>query len=252
MVRTVDINSDCGESFGNWVMGDDEALIPLITTANVACGYHASDPLTMRSTVARCAAAGVAVGSHPGLPDLLGFGRRPMKITPDDGYAYVMYQTGALRAFLDAAGLPLHHVKPHGAFYSILREDEPLAEGVCAAIRDLMPEPLVYWPDPTDAALPRVARKQGIRVVVEAYVDLPYSPKGEVILQRSKEETDLDRVRSQITHWLTEGKVEAIDGTLVPIEAESVCVHGDGPNAAEVVEAVRAAIEACGCSVGPL
>ncbi len=251
-MRAVDINSDCGESFGNWSMGRDDELIPLITAANVACGYHASDPLIMRDTVALCKANGVAVGSHPGLPDLLGFGRRVMKITPDDGYAYVMYQTGALKAFLDAAGLALHHVKPHGAFYTILRDDDPLAEGFCAAVKELMPDPVVYWPDPTDASLPRVARSMGIRVVLEMYVDLRYAPDGSVILQRSKEVTDLDWVRGQITRWLTEGSVETSDGSRFPIAAESVCVHGDGPNAVDIVRSVRETIEGCGCTVAPL
>ena len=115
-MRTIDINSDLGESFGNWKLGDDEAVIPVITSANVACGFHASDPVTMIRTVGLCKQSGVEVGAHPGLPDLLGFGRRPMRITPDDCYAYVLYQTGALQAVLAAEGTALHHLKPHGAF----------------------------------------------------------------------------------------------------------------------------------------
>jgi UPF0271 protein len=249
-LRTIDINSDCGESFGNWRMGNDEALIPLISSANVACGYHASDPLTMRATVEACMAAGVSVGSHPGLPDLLGFGRRPMRITPDDGYAYVVYQTGALQAFLTAGGATLHHVKPHGAFYTILREDDDLAAAFCEAVAAVMPEPLVYWPDPTECSLPRVAREKGLRVVLEIYPDLTYSPEGTLVLQRAKEHTDVEKATAQVRRWLEHGHVEALDGTTIPVAAESICIHGDGPNAVEVAEAIRDVILESGNWIG--
>ncbi len=251
-MRTIDIDSDLGESFGNWRMGNDEAMIPEITSANVACGFHASDPVTMVQTVARCKEHGVAVGSHPGLPDLLGFGRRPMQITPDDCYAYVLYQSGALKAVLAAEGIPLHHVKPHGAFYTILREDEPLASAFCDAVLALMPEPVVYWPEGHDLALPRAARERGIRVVMEVYVDLDYGPDGSLILQRAKHLTDIEKASAQIRRFLEGGVVQATDGSLIPLEAESICVHGDGPNCVELTQALRRTIEACGHSVGPL
>lgn len=250
-MRVIDVNSDCGESFGNWRMGSDEALIPLITSANVACGFHASDPVTMRATVEACARHGVQVGSHPGLPDLLGFGRRPMRITPEDGYAYVVYQSGALQAFLRVHGLQLHHVKPHGAFYSILRDDEPLAEAFCEAVEHVMPEPLVYWPDPTDCALPRVARARGLRVVLEIYPDLSYSPEGMVVIQRAKHHTDVEEAAAQVRRFIEHGHVLALDGSTIPVAAESICIHGDGPNAPEVAAAVRRVIEGAGCRVGP-
>jgi UPF0271 protein len=249
-MRTVDINSDCGESLGNWKMGSDEELIPLITAANVACGFHAGDPVTMIRTVVACAANGVQVGSHPGFPDLLGFGRRTMRLSPEDGYAYVLYQTGALQAVLAAHGLELHHVKPHGAFYTVLRTEDELAAAVCEAITKLMPRPVAYWPDPTDAAFTRAAGAAGIRIVREVYVDLSYSPEGEVILQRAKHATDLGAAAAQVRLWLEEGCVRAVDGTKVPLEAESICIHGDGPNAVEVAQAVRRTIEECGCAVG--
>ena len=206
-MRTIDINSDLGESFGNWSLGNDEAVIPEITSANVACGFHASDPVTMIRTVGLCKQHGVEVGSHPGLPDLLGFGRRPMRITPDDCYAYVLYQTGALQAVLAAEGLTLHHVKPHGAFYSILREDEPLAAAFCEAVLALMPEPVVYWPEGRDLALPRAARERGIRVVMEVYVDMDYAPDGAIVIQRHKGLTDLDKAAAQIRRFLEDGVV---------------------------------------------
>jgi 5-oxoprolinase (ATP-hydrolysing) subunit A len=251
-MRTIDINSDLGESFGNWRMGNDEAVIPEITSANVACGFHASDPVTMIRTVALCKQSGVEVGSHPGLPDLLGFGRRPIRITPDDCYAYVLYQTGALQAVLAAAGMTLHHLKPHGAFYSILREDEPLAAAFCEAALALMPEPVVYWPEGPELALPRAARERGIRVVMEVYVDMDYAPDGSIVIQREKHETDIGKAAAQIRRFLEEGVVLANDGNLIPLEAESICVHGDGPNALEVIKALRRTIEDCGNSVAPL
>ncbi len=251
-MRTIDISSDLGESFGNWRMGNDEALVPEITSANVACGFHASDPVTMIQTVAICKQHGVAVGSHPGLPDLLGFGRRPMQITPEDCYAYVLYQTGALQAVLAAEGMHVHHLKPHGAFYSILREDEALAGAFCEAALALMPEPVIYWPEGHDLALPRAARERGIRVVMEVYVDLDYGAGGELVLQRAKHLTDIEKASAQVRRFLEQGMVQAIDGSLIPLEAESICVHGDGPNSAELARALRHTVEHCGHSVGPL
>jgi UPF0271 protein len=251
-VRTIDINSDCGESFANWRLGSDEELIPELTAANVACGFHASDPLTMLRTIDLCKANGVEVGSHPGLPDLLGFGRRAMKISPEDGYAYTLYQAGALKAMLATRGMELHHVKSHGAFYTILRDDDELAAAFCRAVRDLMPVPVVYWPDCTDSSLPREAAKAGVRVVHEVYVDLDYAPDGSLILQREKRPADLEVVAAQIRSWLETGSVRAVDGSMVPVEAESVCIHGDGPNALEVARTVKLTIAERGCTVGPL
>jgi UPF0271 protein len=251
-MRTVDINSDLGESFGNWRMGNDDVLIPEITTANVACGFHASDPVTMVQTVERCRQHGVAVGAHPGLPDLLGFGRRPMAISPDDAYAYVLYQAGALQGVLRSVGMTLHHVKPHGAMYSILRDDDELAPAAAEAIAKAMPDPVVYWPAPTDAALPNECRRRGIRVVGEIYPDLEYAPDGRLILQRAKHHTDVDQACAQVRRWFETGRVATPDGTPVEIDAESICIHGDGPNAVEVTQAVKRTIEEAGGRVGPL
>jgi UPF0271 protein len=251
-MRTIDINSDLGESFGNWRLGDDEALIPEITSANVACGFHASDPLTMLRTVATCRANGVAVGAHPGFPDLLGFGRRVMRISPEDCYAYVVYQAGALAGIAGIHGLALHHVKPHGAFYTVLNDDDELAAAFAEATAALMADPVVYWPARPEAALPVAARKAGVRVVMELYVDLDYAADGTVILQRQKVPAPPEKVAARVRRWLEDGQVEAVDGTLLRIEAESICVHGDGPNVLEVVRTVRQTIEAAGHAVGPL
>lgn len=252
MIDSMDINCDMGESFGNWVMGNDEGMMPHITTANVACGFHASDPLTMLETVKRAKQYGVAVGAHPGLPDLLGFGRRHMNITPEDAYSYVVYQVGALQAVLHVNEMTLHHVKPHGAFYSVLRTEVPLAEAVAEAIAELSDKPLLYWPAPTDSALPVAAKKRGIRVVGEIYPDLSYAPDGGLILQRAKHETDLDFAASQVKRYVETGSVEAVDGTEVALDAESICVHGDGPNGVEVAEAVGAALTGLGRKIEPI
>jgi UPF0271 protein len=252
MRRQMDVNSDMGESFGNWVMGNDAAVLPLVTTANVACGFHAGDPVTLLRTVRLAKRNGVVVGAHPGLPDLLGFGRRALKISPEDAYAYVVYQVGALQATLAVEGMRLHHVKPHGAFYSVLKAEEELAEAVADAIASLSPEPMLYWPAPTDSALPRAARKRGIPVVGEIYVDLDYAPDGSLIIQRMKHATDIAKATAQVRRYVESGEVLAQDGTAVPLDAESICVHGDGPNAVDVARAVRRTLEEAGCLTEPV
>ena len=247
MLTNIDINCDMGESFGNWNMGDDANMMPRITTANIACGFHASDPLTMVKTVKLAKEHGVVAGAHPGLPDLLGFGRRAMNITPDDAYAYVLYQVGALQATLNANGMRLHHVKPHGAFYSILRTEEHLAEAVAQAIDELSDDPILYWPAPTTAAMPVAAKKRGIRVVGEIYPDLIYAPDGSLVLQREKHETDVKFAASQVQRYVESGKVEANDGSLVELDAESLCIHGDGPNSVQVADGILARLKEIGC-----
>jgi UPF0271 protein len=240
MKVALDINCDCGESFGNWKMGTDEELLPHLTTANVACGFHAGDPVTMMRTVRIAKEHGVVVGSHPGLPDLLGFGRRRMEITRDEAYSYILCQSGALRSMLEAHGMTLHHVKLHGALYAMLSEDEELSDAAAQAIIEVCPDRILYWPAPTSvSALPRVAAARGIQVVGEVYVDLDYDAKGKLILQRQKVLVDRDHVRGRVREFLTTGKVTCVTGETVAMDAESICVHGDGPNALEVVQAVR-------------
>lgn len=239
----MDINSDCGESFGNWRMGADEALIPHITTANVACGFHAGDPLVMKQTVDLALANNVVVGAHPGLPDLLGFGRRRLAITPDEAYAYVVYQAGALSAILAAGGAALHHVKPHGILYTMLNEEADLAEAVARAICDVCPEPKLYWPAPLDDhALPDAARAAGIEVVGEVYFDLRYDRDGRLVLERQKLAVDLDDLRDRLSDYLKTGEVTAVTGERLAIPAGSICVHGDGPNAADVTRTLCAVL----------
>ncbi len=252
MRQQMDINCDMGESFGNWHMGDDEGMMPYITTANVACGFHASDPVTMINTVKLAKQHGIAVGSHPGLPDLLGFGRRAMNITAEDAYAYVVYQVGALQASLLVEGLKLHHIKPHGAFYSVLKTNEELAQAVAEAILKLSDAPMLYWPAPTSAALPTACKQRGIRVVGEIYPDLQYAADGSLVIQRHKHVTDVAFAASQVECYVKTGKVQAMDGSLVSMDAESLCIHGDGPNCVEVASAIHQRLQSLGCKIAPV
>jgi UPF0271 protein len=250
MPQSMDINCDMGESFGNWKMGDDAGMMPHITTANIACGFHAGDPVTLIDTVKTAKENGIAMGAHPGLPDLLGFGRRAMNVTPEDAYAYIVYQVGALQAALATQGLTLHHIKPHGAFFMLLRTQEELAEAAAQAIVDLSDNPILYWPAPTeDSMLAVAARKLGVQVVGEIYPDLTYAPDRTLVLQRAKHETDLGFAASQVRHYVEDGRVEANDGSLVELDAQSICVHGDGPNSVAVAEAVCATLREMGCSI---
>jgi UPF0271 protein len=245
--RTFDINCDLGESFGNWSLGNDEDVMPLVTSANVACGFHGGDPVTMERTVALAMRHGVAVGAHPGLPDLLGFGRRLMAISPEDAAAYVRYQAGALQAFLRAAGGELNHVKPHGAFFAVLRDSADLARPVAQAVRDLGDDVMVYWPAPAEGVpFCEELGELGVRVVGEIYPDLSYAPDGRLVIQRSKAETDVEFAAHQTRLFIEEGVVEAVDGSRIPLTAGSACIHGDGPNAVAVAHAVRRAVTETG------
>lgn len=246
-MRTIDINCDCGESLGNWVMGNDAEIVPQVTTANVACGFHAGDPMTMLRTIEIAEAAGTAVGAHPGLPDLVGFGRRRMAITPEEAHAMVLYQAGALQAMLTARGMRLNHVKPHGILYTMLNEEAALAEAVAEAIVAVCTVPRLYWPAPVaGCALPEAAARAGIDVVPEVYFDLGYDAQGRLVIERKKAAVELDRTRRRVRGFLDRGVVETVEGGELRIEARSICVHGDGPNAAAMLAVIREEIAAAG------
>jgi|ERR1700732_2856639 UPF0271 protein len=253
MMMSIDINVDCGESFGNWRMGIDDQIIPMITTANIACGFHAGDPITMQRTVDYAKAAKLAVGSHPGLPDLAGFGRRVMALSPDEVYAYVLYQSGAMKSIAEAKGLALHHVKPHGAFYSMLNKDEALAKAAVRAIIDVCPKPMMYWAGPVKGkALSEVAMASGVRVVSEIYFDLGYDDNGYLVLQRGVGQVDMTVIRKRIRDYFETGEVITVSGKRIPIEAESFCVHGDGPSAMQIVHAIREIAGELGIAIAPV
>jgi 5-oxoprolinase (ATP-hydrolysing) subunit A len=210
----------------------------------VACGWHAGDPATMRDTVALAVEHDVAVGAHPGLPDLLGFGRRAMQISPSDLRAAIVYQAGALEAFLRPHGRTLSHVKPHGALYPMLNADDDLAEAAVDAFFDVMEQPVLYWPAGSeDRALLRVCAARGVRVVGEYYPDSRYGPDGETVVEHSRAPADLDAVEAALRRFAEHGEVETTDGGTLRIQAESICVHGDGPSAVAIVDRVKKVLE---------
>ena len=245
-LETLDLNADMGESYGNWVLSEDRALMEHLTTANVACGFHAGEPAVMRRTVEWATEHGVKVGAHPGTPDLLGFGRRFMSLTPDDVFNYVTYQVGALSGFLNHYGEKLHHVKPHGAMYLILK-DEQLAAAAVSAIQKTAPGARFYWPGPFGhEPITKVAADAGMQVFVEAYPDLDYSPEGNLIVERHKKAVHPDLIEERVTRLLEDQTYLAVDGTVLPLEVQSICIHSDGPNSIEVAQAVKRAANASG------
>jgi UPF0271 protein len=198
----------------------------------------------MRETVGLAVEHDVAVGAHPGLPDLLGFGRRVMQISPGDLRAAIVYQAGALEAFLRPHGRALNHVKPHGALYPMLNADDELAEAAVEAFFDVMEQPLLYWPAGSeDRALPRACAARGVRVMSEYYPDSRYGSDGETVVEHSRAPADLDAVEAAFRRFVESGEVETIDGGTLRIEAQSICVHGDGPSAVAIVDRIRKVLE---------
>ena len=247
--RAIDVNADMGESFGRWSLGDDAALMPYISSANVACGAHAGDPATMRATTALAAEHGVQVGAHVGLPDLLGFGRRRMAVTPDEVRDLVLFQLGSLQAFAAAAGTTVRHVKPHGALYAMASSDPDLATAVAAAMRAVDPSlVLLLLGDPGVSA----ARAAGVEAVSEAFPDLEYTPDGQLVIERTKRAWDPGRVAERALRLARDHELEAQDGSTLRIDAPTLCVHGDAPNAVDVARAVRRRLEDAGFELRPL
>jgi UPF0271 protein len=232
------LNSDMGESLGIHSFGHDDGLLPLIDSANVACGFHAGDPVNIHETVAKAGEAGVTVGAHPGLPDLVGFGRREMKIFPDELRDLVLYQVGALKGFLDAEGLPLDHIKPHGSLYGMVARDEDLMDAVC----DIAVQYEVPVFGLAGTAHEKVANARDVEFVAELYVDLEYRADGSLIIVRKADAIPRDVAYERARAALAEDVVIADTGERVPVRFDSICVHSDRPNPIEVAEAVRAAI----------
>jgi UPF0271 protein len=248
-MNTIDLNADLGESFGAWRMGDDAGVMPWITSANVACGFHAGDPVVMRATVALCLAHGVAIGAHTSLPDLQGFGRREMKILPNDVYAQTLYQLGALHAFVRAAGTHLHHVKPHGALYNMAARDHALAYAIAAAVRDFNPTLILMGL--AGSALVDAGRAAGLRVQHEGFCDRRYRADGS-LTPRSEAGAvieDIDTAVAQAVSIATAKEATVGDGARVHIEADSLCVHGDRANAAAFAECLHRALTDAGVQI---
>lgn len=248
----VDLNSDLGESFGRYTIGMDDKIIPLITSANVACGYHASDPVVMEKTVAMAKEAGIRVGAHPGFPDLMGFGRRNMSVTPGEAKAYVLYQLGALDAFCWANGMKMQHVKPHGALYNMAAKDYELAKAICQAIAEFDKNLIVLAL--CGGELARAARDMGLRTALEVFADRAYEEDGTLVNRRKEGAmiTDEDEAIERVIRMVKEQKVKAITGKDISIQADSVCVHGDGEKALAFVGRIREALAKENISICPL
>lgn len=248
----VDLNSDLGESYGRYTIGMDERIIPLVTSANVACGYHASDPVVMQKTVREAKKAGIGVGAHPGFPDLMGFGRREMAVSPAEAKAYTLYQLGALAAFCQAEGVKLQHVKPHGAMYNMAARDYELARAICEAVAEFDRNLIVLAL--SGGEMVRAAGELGLRMAFEVFADRAYEEDGSLVNRRKPGAmiTDEEEAIRRVIRMVKEQKVETITGKDIAIRADSVCVHGDGEKALAFVEKIRRALQEEGVLIQPL
>ncbi|MBU4372480.1 MAG: 5-oxoprolinase subunit PxpA [Proteobacteria bacterium] len=254
-MKKVDLNCDMGESFGAYTIGMDDEVIKYITSANVACGFHAGDPLVLDRTVKLAVEHNVAVGAHPGYPDLQGFGRRNMNCTLEEIRNYVVYQIGALQAFCAIHGTRLRHVKPHGSLYNTAAENEGVARVIAEAIASVDSE-LIYvaLASAKEKIMSKIARDVGLKVVYEAFPDRAYTPEGTLLSRRLPGAVvrDARDVAERALMMAKEGKVIAVDGTPIQIDIQTLCVHGDTPMAVELVRAIREKLEADGMAVTPM
>lgn len=252
MMPRVDLNCDLGESFGAYTMGMDDQVIPWITSANVACGFHASDPVVMHTTVALAKQAGVAIGAHPGFADLMGFGRRNMQVSPAEAKAYITYQLGALYAFCKAQGVPLRHVKPHGALYNMAAKDAALAAAICEAVQAFDPSLILLGLSGSQMLL--AAKAIGLPYASEVFADRAYEEDGSLVARTKPGAMihDEDLAISRVVRMVKEGVVQAITGKDIALKADSICVHGDGPKALDFARRIRQTLEDEGVSVQPL
>ncbi len=234
MQTLVDLNADAGESLGRWKLGHDADLMAHVTSVNVACGYHASDPVTMRESVRTAVRSGTAIGAHPGLPDLVGFGRRRMALRPDEAAQIVLYQVGALQATARAEGAEVVHVKPHGALYGMALTDDAITTAITEAVMRLDPNLRIFWLAGPTADL---ASSLGARVVREGFADLEYDDDGRIIVEPDPQAKDPDAVAQQAVDLL-EGHVTSTSGKRLDVEVDTICLHGDRPNAVEVCQAI--------------
>ncbi len=248
----VDLNCDLGESFGNYKCGMDEEVLPFITSANVACGFHASDPVVMAKTVELVKNNNVRAGAHPGLQDLAGFGRRSMAVSPKEVKAMVQYQIGALQAFCGAQGIRMSHVKPHGALYNMAGKDKKLARAVCEGMYEVNPQLILLAL--AGSEMIKTAEEIGIKTAREVFADRAYEEDGSLV-QRSRSGaviTDEEEAVRRVIRMVKEGKVKAITGRDIQVEADSICVHGDGAKALKFVENISHALEEEGIRKAPL
>ncbi len=248
----IDINSDLGESFGAYKIGQDEAVIPMVSSVNVACGFHGGDPLVIRKTVEMAKQYGVAVGAHPGFPDLQGFGRRNMYLHPDDVYASMIYQIGAVRAFTDLYNLPLQHVKPHGAINNMAAVDMDLARVIAQAIYDYDKSLILLAVAGTKLA--QAGREMGLQVANEVFADRTYEPDGTLRNRKYPDALIRDPVVAarRVVEMVKDGVLVAIDGSKISVQPDSVCLHGDGEAAVAIARTLREELANHGIEIRPL
>ncbi|MHC4887322.1 MAG: LamB/YcsF family protein [Planctomycetota bacterium] len=249
MPYEIDLNCDMGEGFGLYTHGQDEAMMPSITSANVACGFHAGDPTVMRKTVEGAREHGVRVGAHIGYPDRMGFGRRAMTVSPRELIDYTVTQLGALGAHTGIAGLPLHHMKPHGALYMAALEDEATAQALADAVAAFDDSLLIYTI--RDSALWQTSLTKGLRPVAEFFADRPYFRDGRVkMFDFTPEEVgaDAQALAARAVQLVMQGEIDSFEGGVLPLTADTICIHSDTPNAPEILQAVRAAFSEQGIS----
>lgn len=246
----IDFNCDMGESFGAYKLGLDEEVIKHVTSSNVACGFHAGDPQWMQHTVDLAVNHGVAIGAHPGFPDLMGFGRRNMSLTPDEARAYVKYQVGALKGFVE--GGRLQHVKPHGAFYNMAVKDADLSRAICQAVLEVDPELILVVLAGSEWV--EIGNEMGARIARETFADRAFNADG-TLVSRSQPGSVLhepEEVIERSLKMVKEAKVTAITGEEISIEADTICLHGDNPGAVELAAGLRSSFEAEGLEVVPM
>jgi len=248
----IDLNCDMGESFGAWQMGSDLEILDYVTSANIACGFHAGDPATMHKTVEAALAKGVAVGAHPGLPDLQGFGRRTMALAPAEAYDIVVYQVGALAGFAKALGAKLSHVKAHGALYNMAAKDFDLSQAIARAVRDIDRELVLFGLAGSQTI--RAAESIGLRAAAEVFADRTYQDDGSLTPRNCTDALieDVEAAVSQAKRLVIEGQVRSIKGRDVRVRADTLCIHGDRPGALVFVKRIRAELERDGVAIAAL
>ena len=253
--NVIDLNADVGESYGNYTIGMDAEVIPLISSANIACGFHAGDPAVMRRTVRLALASGVGPGAHPGLPDLMGFGRRAMDVTLDEIRDYVAYQVGALTAFTRAEGGKLQHVKPHGALYNMAVANPAIWEAVAEAAASVDPDLILFVLGGGNRdELKAMGRRVGLRVACEFFADRAYNPDGSLVSRREPGAVikDHDLAASRVLKMASEGRVVCAGGEEIALSGETVCVHGDNPQALALVRKIRETLQNAGIAIQPV
>lgn len=248
-MTAIDLNSDLGESYGAWAMGDDAAMLSIVSSANVACGFHAGDPLGILKTVSAAAEKGVSIGAHVSYPDRVGFGRRDMDVTSAELTADVIYQIGALKGIAAAAGVTVGYVKPHGALYNRIAHDAKQGQAVIDGIKAVDPDLVLMGL--AGAPILELARKSGLKTVAEAFADRAYAPDGQLVSRREPGAVlhDTQLIARRMLQLAHDGTIEAIDGATIRIDAQSICVHGDSPGAVAIAREIRHAFEADGITV---